>query len=143
MADPPLAAALLDAAEWFDGALRARLAVRGWPALSRNQAQVFPLLEPDGTAQATIARRLGITRQSAHTLLRQLEELGILERQASPNDRRLVLVHLTRAGRRLARDARDELADLEEELGRRIGADAVAALARAVHADWGEPPAPR
>jgi DNA-binding MarR family transcriptional regulator len=137
----PLAAGLVAAAEWFNGALLDQLADRGWPRLSRNQSQVFPLLSAEGSASPSdIARGLGITRQSAHTLLGQLVDLGILERAADPADGRRTLVALSARGRALARDAREILAELEAELARRIGEDAVEALRRALAADWGDPP---
>lgn len=136
----PLAAELLAAAEWFDVALRERLAGNGWPALSRNQAQVFPLLAPGGTSQTEVSRRLGVTRQSAHTLLGQLVELGILERAPGLTDHRLVLVHLTSSGRRLAKDAAGILASLELELASRVGAARVDGLRETMSLDWGDPP---
>lgn len=137
--DRPLAARLLAAAEWFDVALRDRLAAAGWPSLSRNQSQVFPLLRPGGTSQTEIARRLGITRQSAHTLLGRLVELGILERRGAVEDGRLVLVHLTPTGRRLAEEAARILRALEDELGTRVGVDHLASLRAVLDLDWGGP----
>ena len=136
----PLAAALLDGAEWFNTALLSRLEDAGWPALSRNQSRVFPLLGPDGTSQVEVARGLGITRQSAHTLLGQLEALGIVERRPDPTDGRSSIVLLTRRGRALAADAGRILGDLEGELARRLGADHVEALGAALRLDWGDAP---
>ncbi|MEE8601930.1 MarR family winged helix-turn-helix transcriptional regulator [Euzebya tangerina] len=143
MRDLPLAAALLDAAEWFNTALLERLAERGWPRLSRNQSLVFPLLSAEGaTSQTMVARSLGITRQSAHTLLLQLVELGVLRREPDPSDGRRSLMRLTADGRRLAKDARTILTELEEELARRIGESAVQDLAEALSAEWGPTPSP-
>lgn len=137
----PLAAGLLSGADWFNEALLAELAASGWPRLSRNQAQVFPLLTEHGVSQAEIARALGITRQSAHNLVRELVDLAILEQRPDDADRRLSLVVLTERGTRLAHDAGRLLASFEEELAVRIGADAVTALRRALATDWGPPPA--
>lgn len=136
----PLAARLLAAAEWFNSALRQRLADRGWPAISRNQSQVFTLLGVEGASQSDIARGLDITRQSAHTLLRQLSDLGLVAERTDPRDRRKVRVHLTEEGERFAADAREVLADLEGTLTRRIGDEAVVALRAALATDWGGPP---
>lgn len=144
MADRPLAAALLHAAEWFNSALLDHLEARGWPRLSRNQSQVFPLIHADrGTSPSDVARGLGVTRQSAHVLLGQLEDLGILQRRPDPEDGRRTLLHLTDRGVALAADAREVLADLEAELAARIGPQAVDRLGAVVGVDWGPPPVPR
>lgn len=135
----PLAASLLHAAEWFNTALLTRLTALGWPTLSRSQSQVFPLLDPGGTSQAELARRLGITRQSTHVLIRDLERLGLLERRPSAEDGRVMLVCLDARGAALARDAARILVALEAELADRIGAEPVDALARAMRCDWGPP----
>lgn len=141
MADRPLAAGLLLAADWFNDALLSRLSARGWPRLSRNQSQVFPLITRDGsTSPSDLARGLGITRQSAHALLGQLIDLGILAQSPDPLDGRRTTVHLTDRGHDLADDARAILADLEAALAARIGASAVDALASALAQDWGEAP---
>lgn len=142
MTDRPIAAQLLNAAEWFNAALLTRLVERGWPRLSRNQSQVFPILRgPEGAvAKVDVARALGITRQSAHTLTDQLVALGILATAPDPADGRRTVVHLTARGHALADDAREILAELEAELARRIGTDAVACLADALARPWGAPP---
>ncbi len=133
----PLAARLLDAAEWFNTALLGRLADEGWPRLSRNQALLFAVLDPAGTTPAELARRLGITRQSTHTLLRDLMQERLVRAVPHPQDRRSHLVCLTARGERLAATAWARLADVERELARRIGEERVAVLRDAVSADWG------
>lgn len=139
---PPgrLALALLRTADWLDDALLARLARDGWPVLTRSQAQVFAHLDRDGTSISELARRLGVTRQSAHALVEGLVELGVVELRPDPGDRRLRLVALTSEGRRLVRRADRHLRDLEDELARRIGAGRVRSLRRALVADPGPPP---
>lgn len=44
---------------------------------------------------SSIARALELTSGSVTTLLDRLEELGLVERQPAPNDRRSLLIHLT------------------------------------------------
>jgi DNA-binding MarR family transcriptional regulator len=135
-----LALGLLDAADWFNDGLLSALTAAGWPRLSRHQAQVFPLLGPDGVSQSEISRRLGITRQSVNKLVHELIAVGVLEHRPDPSDRRAKRVVLTTQGRRLAADAARILDRMEQHLADRIGADQVDALRAAVEADWGEPP---
>ncbi len=137
MSSTPLAAQLLRCADWFNDALLRALEAQGWPSLSRNQAQVFPLLTAHGISQSTLARGLGVTRQSAHKLIRDLTELGIVDLRSDPQDARTRLVVLTDKGERLADEAGKILATLEAELERRIGHEVVEGLKTACEADWG------
>ena len=141
MATIPLAALLLRGSDWFDVALRARLEADGWPALSRSQALVFAALDPDrGTRIVDVAASLDVTRQSAHTLVHGLVDLGLLVLVPDPDDGRARRVLPTDRGRRLTTAAARHLADVEAVLSQRIGASAVTALRGAAQADWGPPP---
>jgi DNA-binding MarR family transcriptional regulator len=91
-------------------------------------AGLLLISEDHRTSPSGIARGFGVTRQSAHVLLGQLIELGITGQHRDPADRRRRLVHPTDHGRALAADARKILADLERELGERIGPQAVDSL---------------
>lgn len=95
-----------------------------------------------GTSPSEVARQLGITRQSAHVLLGQLVDLGILAQEPDLDDGRRTLVRLTERGRSLAADAGRILATLEAQLAKRIGEDATAHLHDTLAQDWGDPPLP-
>jgi len=117
MPTAPLALLLLRASRWFDHQLLDRLEQQGWPRLSPAQSLVFAHLAPDGVAPATLARRLGTSRQATQDLVAGLARHGLLELVADPARQRGRLVTLTHAGQTLARDARAILADLEESIG--------------------------
>lgn len=112
----PLAYLLLRASRWFDAALRDRLADRGWPRLSAAQSLVFAFLAPEGTPPATLARRLGATRQATQELVGGLVAHGLIEVADDPARRRGRLVRLTARGEALAADAGEVLAQLEDSL---------------------------
>lgn len=140
MGSGPLAAELLRAADWFNDALLDRLAASGWPRLSRNQAQVFPLLGDDGASQSELGRRLGITRQSVNALVGELIDADVLAKTDDAADARVTTIVLTNSGRQLAADARRILDELERTLAGRIGADATEDLRSALASDWGRSP---
>lgn len=117
MIRPPLALVLLRASRWFDAQLLERLEGRGWPRLTPAQSLVFAHLSEDGSSPSELSRRLGSSRQAAHELVAGLQALGLLDVIPDPARRRGRLVTLTPTGRRLARDARSVLADLEDQLG--------------------------
>jgi DNA-binding MarR family transcriptional regulator len=112
----PLAYLLLRASRWFDTALRETLAARGRPRLTAAQSLVFAFLDAAGTPPATLARRLGTTRQATQELVAGLVSHGLLDVVDDPARRRGRLVRLTAEGRALAADAVDILAGLEAGL---------------------------
>ena len=136
-----LAALLLYASDWFNDALLARLASRGWPSISRSQSQTFAYLAAAEARPAQLAARIGITRQSMHTLLSELEDHELISLRPDPEDRRAKLVSLTTSGRQLLVDAGGLLGELEQELASRIGDEAVAQLRQVLECDWGPRPA--
>ena len=124
MRQEPLALLLLRASRWFDRQLLDRLEQQGWPRLTPAQSLVFAHLAPDGTAPATLARRLGTSRQATQDLVAGLARRGLLETVADPTRHRGRLVTLTTTGRELARDAHAILSELEHV----VGAERAAAL---------------
>jgi DNA-binding MarR family transcriptional regulator len=139
---PPgrLAAELLAASEWFDQALRSRLATRGWPPLSAARSRVFLALAGGPVRVSDLARTLDVSRQATHKLLDGLEADRLVRRERDPDDARAQVVRLTTQGLELARDAGRILPELEAELERRIGAQTVDTLREALARDRGAAP---
>ena len=117
MPPEPLALLLLRASRWFDQQLLDRLERQGWPRLTPAQSLVFAHLPPDGVAPATLARRLGTSRQATQDLIAGLTRHGLLELVPDPARHRGRLVTLTPTGRTLARDALAILTELEKSIG--------------------------
>ncbi len=65
------------------------------------------LLNKDSVKMNELARLLGLSRANATGLVDRLEARGIVERRHSTEDRRVVLVSLTRKGRRTAAKLND------------------------------------
>ena len=137
-----LAAELLAASAWFDQALLARLAARGWPSLSATRSRIFLALSRGPVKVSDLARELDVSRQAVHKLLDGLEADQLIERRTDEHDRRAQLVTLTHRGRQLAQDAGRILPELERELARRIGTSHVDALRTALARDRGPTPTP-
>lgn len=139
---PPgrLAAELLAASAWFDEAMLARLARRGWPKLSATRSRIFLALSRGPVLVSDLARELDVSRQAVHKLLDSLQEEGLVERRPDEHDRRAQRIVLTERGRTLATEASHVLVDLEQELARRIGTGPVQALREALASDRGPVP---
>jgi DNA-binding MarR family transcriptional regulator len=86
-----------------------------------TQARLMAQIDPDGTRVVTLAARARTTKQSATSLVDQLERAGYVERVPDPADARAKLVRLTARARAVADAANAEvaraLAEWEEHLG--------------------------
>ena len=81
-----------------------------------NQSQVAALIHLDRVeelSQTDLAARLGLRKAAAGTLIDGLEGKGLVERTRGREDRRLQLVSITEAGRRVV----DEVDRMGEVLG--------------------------
>jgi DNA-binding MarR family transcriptional regulator len=139
-ADRNLPQLLGDARRWFDEALLAALDEAGASQVSPTQLGLFSVLDEDGTTVSELARRMGVTRQTAHQAVHGLVHLGLLEQAPDPASARRRLIRRTLEGQRAHERADLVLRRLEETLAERIGRDTVAALRAALEAPWGPAP---
>ncbi|MCX4647952.1 MULTISPECIES: MarR family winged helix-turn-helix transcriptional regulator [unclassified Streptomyces] len=132
-----------DARRWFEEGLLAAMEAGGAAPVSPTQAQLFAVLDDEGTTVSELARRMGVTRQTAHQAVHGLIAAGLLEQVPDPTSARQRLIRRTREGERAHRQAGVILERLEAQLAERIGREPVDALRRALEAQWGQPPSPR
>ena len=139
--NPPvnLGQLLLRAFQWFDDGLLGQLHAGGWPPITRSHSMVFAHLDKEGTRPSEIARRIGVSRQAIHQVVRELEDMGLVAMEPDPTHRKAKLVVLTPLGRGSVTEALKAFANLEAELARRIGRRQVEVIRRALEADWGRP----
>ncbi|GGL66480.1 hypothetical protein GCM10010129_07420 [Streptomyces fumigatiscleroticus] len=137
---PNMPLLLADAKRWFDEALMASMSAAGERPLTAAQGQVFAALDTEGTTVAELARRLGVTRQTAHQAVHALLGMGLLEQVPDPSSARNRLIRITAEGTRAHRRAQSVLALVEAALAERIGKDCVDALRHALTLPRGEPP---
>lgn len=130
-----------DARRWFEEALLTALEEAGETPVSPTQLRLFAVLDEQGTTVSELARRMGVTRQTAHQAAHGLVAEGLLEQLPDPDSGRRRLIRRTAAGERAHRRARLVLDRLEEELAGRIGRGTTEALRAALETPWGEPPA--
>ena len=81
-----------------------------------NQSQVAALIHLeriDQLSQTDLAARLGMRKAAAGTLIEGLEGKGLVERSRGRDDRRVQLVSITDAGRRVV----DDVDHMAEQLG--------------------------
>jgi DNA-binding MarR family transcriptional regulator len=79
-------------------------------------AILFSLSQADGVDQATIAGYVALDRSTTGNVLMRLEKRGLLKREASAEDGRVKVLHLTAKGRKLVAEARDAVIRVQKEL---------------------------
>jgi DNA-binding MarR family transcriptional regulator len=85
--------------------------------ISMAQLHVLHLVESHGEMPMNrLADMLDISFSNATGLIDRIEERGFVERTRVPTDRRIVVVRLTPAGRRML----DEIEDVREQILRRV-----------------------
>lgn len=131
---------LVQAKRWFEDALLAGMQAAGERPVTAAQAGVFATLDDEGTSISELARRIGVTRQTAHQAVHSLIGMGLLEQVPDPASGRSSLIRTTDEGARVHRRALATIAVIESVLAERIGTTAVTALREALAEPWGEPP---
>lgn len=108
-----------------------QLAANGYPEIRLRHERVLSAVDYAGTRLSRIAGRLGITRQSTLSTVRQLEEMGYLTRQEISDKPHAHLVAFTEAGSTLLEFAFGCLDRVEQDVRAKVGEDALE-TARAV-----------
>jgi DNA-binding MarR family transcriptional regulator len=81
-----------------------------------------------------LAEDEGVTQPAMTQLVSRLQGEGLVERRPHPDDRRVVMVHISTAGRRLIREVRTRRAHLSYEVLRALPVEDTAAIAAALPA---------
>jgi DNA-binding MarR family transcriptional regulator len=92
----------------------------GFPQRPAHSA-VFAQIDPEGSRLSELAHRANMTPQAMGELVDQLESLGYLVRRPDPRDRRAKLIGLTARGKACVEAAQVTIAELEDEISRRLG----------------------
>ena len=123
-----------------DRRVEQRLLRLGYADVRPGHLALLLNLGRDGARGADLARRAGMTKQSMGELVRELELRDYVERRPDPRDGRARLVLPTGRGLMLVAHARQTIAEVETDAGRRIGAERLAGLRGSLR-DLAEPEA--
>jgi DNA-binding MarR family transcriptional regulator len=126
---PPLIGALLRMPwETVQRHMLERLHERGFSDFDAAYLNVFQYPGPQGARPSELAARLRISKQALGYLLRQLEQLGYLDRRPDPHDQRGKRIVVTRRGKRAIRVIRDAVSEIETTWTQQLGAGHFAQL---------------
>lgn len=85
------------------------------------------LARHDGMSSAALSRRSFVTPQTMNEMVLWFERRGLVARERDPQNRRVLLIHLTEDGRRVVADCTEIVRELEERVhssmddGERVG----------------------
>lgn len=114
-----------------------RIAAAGFDGVKPSHGYVIQRLIEDEPTITALAEALDMTQQGASKQVRDLEQLGYVERVVVPDDQRARRVRLTPAGRGVLEAGRKARADLEQEVLAQVGAADLAAAKSALVAFLG------
>ncbi len=130
---------LLHAFYWVDNGLQAHMMREAGLSLPRAQSMMMNCISDGITRQTDMAAVLRVSKQAVQQSLKELVAKDFVTIQPDPENGRQKIVRLTTKGHRMREIALRGIADLEEKLASRIGADRLEALHDVLDADWGEP----
>ncbi len=107
-----------------------RLAEEGHPRLRPRHGAVLAYLDEEGSRATDLAAQSGQHKQVIGTLVDELVELGYVERQPDPADRRAKLIVPTRKGLDQMAKADAIMAGIEAAHARAVGEEAYAEFKR-------------
>lgn len=135
-----LAHLLLKGFYWFDDSLQGNLR-KEYEGLvvTHSQSIIMHTIGEGIQRPSAIAERIGVSRQAVHISLNSLVKLGVVDLIPDPDDQRAKIAVLSEKGEPIRKKVFELFAEVEEELGRRIGKTNVANLRKALEMDWEEP----
>lgn len=93
------------AAQAWKAEFEAGMVASGHPWFAEARANLLAHLDREGTPQAQLVARMGVTKQAVQQFVDELVADGIVERRANPDDRRGKVVRFTKHGLRVLNDA--------------------------------------
>jgi DNA-binding MarR family transcriptional regulator len=97
-------------------------------AALQARGRLLPYIDVEGTRSIDLARRLGVTKQAVARMVKDLEDEGLLYRDAHGADGRASLVRFTEAGLEYLTRMHKCIAQIEREYARLIGNEQMAVV---------------
>jgi DNA-binding MarR family transcriptional regulator len=112
----------------YDRRIAQGIQARGHPRIRLSHQVVFANIGLGRIRVTELAECAQITQQAMGKTLRELEELGYIERAVDEQDRRAKAIRLTQRGMQLVADAVEVAEEVHGEYAARIGASELAEL---------------
>ncbi len=112
----------------YGNAVRDAFAAAGFDDIPRNGAYVLARTHDNPSPLSALTRELGISKQAVSQLIDTMVMRGYLERREDSEDRRRMLITLTRRGETAARASWEAATAVDTELASRLNPAGVQAL---------------
>lgn len=129
---------LLQRYEWMESRVLAAAARNGYGAVTPAMNRLFSHMRARPVGISELARVLGISRQAVHELVRQAEDLNLVETVPSEHDARVKLVRFSQAGWVMSDCAAGELDAIERDLAAVLGQEDLETLRRILERTWSD-----
>ncbi len=130
----------------YGNAVRDAFIAAGFDDIPRNGAYVLARTHDNPSPLSALTRELGISKQAVSQLIDTMVMRGYLERQEDSEDRRRMLITLTRRGQAAAKVSWEAATAVDAELANRLTPGGVQALRDGLKAlaemGWANDPAP-
>jgi DNA-binding MarR family transcriptional regulator len=128
---------LLRGVYWFDDALQENMEIQGYAPTTRAISFILLNIAHGERRAINIARNLGVSRQAVSKMLIDLQRSGMLEMREDPEDQRSKILEFSAKFAKRGAACAEVLAQLEREVGRRVGRGRFQAMCEALSHDWG------
>ena len=129
---------LLQRYDWMESRVLAAAARNGYTAVTPAMNRLFSHMRARPVGISELARVLGISRQAVHELVRQAEDLKLVETITSEQDARVKLVRFSQAGWMMSDCAAGELDAIEHDLAAVLGQEDLETLRRILERTWSD-----
>lgn len=119
---------LRDAFRWFADGVEVRSAEANEPSLSAGASMVMSYLDDEPISPSALARRMQVSRQRVHVVIRELVAAGMVQLDKDPSSARDKLIRTTAAGRLRRLRVLDALRNREQRAERLLGNADIAQL---------------
>ncbi|WP_166984083.1 MarR family winged helix-turn-helix transcriptional regulator [Paramicrobacterium fandaimingii] len=119
---------LRDAFRWFADGVEVRSAEDGEPELSPGATMMMSYLGDAPLSPSVLARRMRVSRQRVHVVVRELVSTGMALLEQNPLSGREKLIHVTSQGQLRRRRVIDALRSRDRRAARELGDSELAQL---------------
>lgn len=110
--------------DYFYESLVSSLSSKGFQGLKPNFSQVLGLIVLDQGRIQYIASLTGVTKQAIAAIANELEQLGYINKEADPHDKRQIILRLAPLGQRLLNASEQSIEELTLKLEAILGQSA-------------------
>ena len=99
-----------------------KLCVAHHPGFNSAHLPLFMTIGTTGISNNALAAKLSVTKQATSKIIKELETLNMVKSEKSPDDARVVMLHLTEQGTNFYHYLKDQVTDLENHYKKEVGA---------------------